>query len=285
MISSQDGTEERLPRPLAALRPPCAAGARSASGPASASWGAGGCLGSWSGACSASCGRSADGACSGCLGGASAGRRAGRAAWTAAGPNLGWSGVTVAAPRPPADSAGRSASGSDSLAASSSAGVACLRRGSYTHSAVRSRPPELNTSWTCQLPSARLVESHCTSSALVPSALSRSVTTSPSLGPGPESPGRRTMADCASCARYARSASTGPSNQRTRSIGTPAASAISSAVSPARIRSWISLGRKGLSTSISYWASRENCPRATALSRSSICSEKRPPRPGTTRTA
>jgi len=31
MISSQDGTEERLPRPLAARLPPCAAGARSVS--------------------------------------------------------------------------------------------------------------------------------------------------------------------------------------------------------------------------------------------------------------
>ena len=37
-----------------------------------------------------------------------------------------------------------------------------------------------------------------------------------------------------------------------------------------RIRAWISLGRKGLSTSISYWASREVWPSATALSRSSI---------------
>ena len=37
------------------------------------------------------------------------------------------------------------------------------------------------------------------------------------------------------------------------------------------------MGRKGLSTSISYCASLENCPRATIRSRSSIGSEKRPP--------
>src|ERR1700684_1520959 len=59
----------------------------------------------------------------------------------------------------------------------------------------------------------------------------------------------------------------------------PAASAISSAVSPARIRAWISLGRNGLSTSISYWASREVWPIATARSRSSIGRIKRPLRP------
>jgi len=110
----------------------------------------------------------------------------------------------------------------------------------------------MNISCTCQLPSWRLRESHCASSGLVPAWMSRSLTISPSRGPGPASPGPRTVARWASWARYARSASTGPSNRRTRSMGIPAASAISSAVSPARIRSWISLGRNGLSTSMSY---------------------------------
>jgi len=54
---------------------------------------------------------------------------------------------------------------------------------------------------------------------------------------------------------------------------------------PARIRAWISLGRNGLSTSISYCASLEVWPRATALSRSSIGNVKRALRPGTPRTA
>src|SRR5579862_2734857 len=100
-----------------------------------------------------------------------------------------------------------------------------------------------------------------------------------------DSPSRRTEATCAWSAMYARSARTGPSNQRTRSTAMPAASAISSTVSPARIRAWISLGRNGLSTSISYCASREVWPRATALSRSSIGNMNRSLRPGMARTA
>src|SRR6516164_1200537 len=53
----------------------------------------------------------------------------------------------------------------------------------------------------------------------------------------------------------------------------------------ARIRAWISLGRKGLSTSISYWASRDVWPSATARRRSSIGKVNRQLRPGTARTA
>ena len=79
----------------------------------------------------------------------------------------------------------------------------------------RGRPLTVNISWTCQLLSPRFRESHCTSSAATPSSARRSVTISPRRGPGPESPGCRMVAPWASCARYARSARTGPSNRRT----------------------------------------------------------------------
>ena len=102
-------------------------------------------------------------------------------------------GVTVArAPAPVLRGGpGMSPSGSDSRAASSSAGVACLRCGSKTHSAMCGRPPAVNMSCTCHLPSARLRESHSASSGLAPNVTRRSVTISPSRGPGPESPGAR----------------------------------------------------------------------------------------------
>lgn len=68
----------------------------------------------------------------------------------------------------------------------------------------------------------------------------------------------------------ARSASTGPSKRRTRSTEMPAAWATSSAEAPARIRAWMSRGRRWLSTSISIWPRRGRSPRMAARSRSSM---------------
>ena len=84
------------------------------------------------------------------------------------------------------------------------------------------------------------------------------------------SPGRRTGVLRARSAMKARSASTGPSKRRTRSTGMPASWATSSAVAPARIRAWMSRGRRWLSTSISIWPRRGRSPRTAARSRSSI---------------
>ena len=84
------------------------------------------------------------------------------------------------------------------------------------------------------------------------------------------SPGRRTGVFRARSAMKARSASTGPSKRRTRSTGMPASWATSSAEAPARIRAWMSRGRRWLSTSISIWPRRARSLRTAARSRSSI---------------
>ena len=84
----------------------------------------------------------------------------------AAAPSRGASGVTVASPGSATGSGGSSDSGSDSRAALSSSGITCRRRGSKTHSATCSRPPDGNVRVTCQLPSPRLRESHCPSSGV-----------------------------------------------------------------------------------------------------------------------
>ena len=64
----------------------------------------------------------------------------------------------------------------------------------------------------------------------------------------PASPaGRRTLAFWARSATCSRSASTGPTNGRIFSTVVRAASATDSGVSPARMRAWMSRGRRVLS--------------------------------------
>jgi hypothetical protein len=103
----------------------------------------------------------------------------------------------VASPGGGAAGWGGSLPGSDIRAALSSAGSTCLRRGSNIHSAVCRRPPEMKVSSTCQLLSPLFFASHCASSGSAPNAFSRSVTISPSRGPGVASPWRLTDASWA----------------------------------------------------------------------------------------
>ena len=108
--------------------------------------------------------------------------------WPDAELSLGARWVTVASPGAGAVGWGGSVPGSDILAALSSAGSTCLRRGSKIHSAVCRRSWEMKVSCTRQLPSPSFFASHWASSGSAPNIFSRSVTISPSRGPGVASP-------------------------------------------------------------------------------------------------
>ncbi len=146
----------------------------------------------------------------------------------------------------------------------SSSTVTKLPRTSKANVAVPARLGAVKTPTRVHRPSSRRQASHSTADGSEPTPRSWAAAASPRVR-APVSPERRRTDDSwARWATCARSASTGAANGMIRSTVVCAAWATDSADSPARMRAWMSRGRRAESMVISNWPMRACSPRRAA---------------------